>query len=136
MKELINLFKDNFFQNILIIKNHTGSIMGLWTCKADVQWKWCFYTSVLCSGNLWWILSPFVKLTFCDLLGHLKFCHSGFSLYFELTYSQHFSSINDIFTIAFESESDISFDVSFNNSLFRNTAFKKLWFRLWFALVT
>ncbi len=46
-----------------------------------------------CRENLWWILSPFARVAFCDLIGHLKFCRSGLSFDFELIYSPCLSFI-------------------------------------------
>ncbi len=85
---------------------YAGIVVALWTCKRDAQWKWSFYVCVACRENLWWILSLFARATFCDLIGHLKFCQSGLSFDFELIYSPSLSFIKNDPKIA----SRITFD--------------------------
>ncbi len=70
---------------------HAGIVVTLWTCKQDAQLKWSFYVRVSCRDNLWWILSPFARVAFCELIGHLKLCRSGLSFDFELIYSPSLS---------------------------------------------
>ncbi len=55
-----------------------------------------FYIRVSCRENLWWILSPFARVAFCDLIRHLKFCWSGLFFDFELIYSPSLSFTKDI----------------------------------------
>ncbi len=71
------------------------SIMTVYSHKPvrNIKWRLLFTSCYKpkMSGTEISVESTFVRVAFCDLVGHLQFCWSGMSLDFKLTYSQSLS---------------------------------------------